>query len=282
MASFRKCIPCGGKRQYRSTWLPSIPLERQFFKVQLAKEEPRQEDKEEDVIDANVYRQEGEEGMVEVEPRNWQGKKDMTNTKVLPRGSFSELANPLMSTFDRRLLYQLQLEMEKMRLEREMAILHTLKKRLLEEVSEIQKVKEKIVWKFSEVKQKIFDAEKEKQIVIQSQPFFLERLHYKGFLKLGKGVGKESHISLFFGIMKGEFDDDLQWPFTGKITITLVNQTGGKDKISTFQLEAIKKPETDEGFASGCIFISQADLKCGGFIDDDTLFIQCEVNAATD
>ena len=171
-----------------------------------------------------------------------------------------------------------------MELETEVAVLRKQNECFRKQLSEIEKVKGKIVWKVSKVKQKIVDAKKEKQIAICSQPFFLEGLHYKGFLRMylsDKGAGKESCMSLFFGIMKGEFDDYLGWPFTGKITITLISQAGAKDKISTFQLEAIKKPETDEGIASGCIFsISQADLMSGGFIEDDTLFIQSEVHVA--
>ena len=31
-------------------------------------------------------------------------------------------------------------------------------------------------------------------------------------------------MSLFFVVMKGEFDNTLQWPFTHKVTFKLINQ----------------------------------------------------------
>ena len=44
---------------------------------------------------------------------------------------------------------------------------------------------------------------------------------------LGDGIGKGTHMSLFFVVMKGEFDNILQWPFTHKVTFKLINQCGG-------------------------------------------------------
>ena len=32
----------------------------------------------------------------------------------------------------------------------------------------------------------------------------------------GDGIGKGTHLSLFFVVMHGEFDNILQWPFTHK------------------------------------------------------------------
>ena len=37
--------------------------------------------------------------------------------------------------------------------------------------------------------------------------------------------GVNTHLSLFVHIMRGEFDDVLQWPFTGRITIDIYSQT---------------------------------------------------------
>ena len=39
----------------------------------------------------------------------------------------------------------------------------------------------------------------------------------------GAGSGKGSHLSIFVVIMKGQHDDHLQWPFTGTMTIELIN-----------------------------------------------------------
>ena len=96
----------------------------------------------------------------------------------------------------------------------------------------------------------------------------------------GDGIGKNSHMSLFFVVMKGEFDDILQWPFAHKVTFKLINQTGGRDIIDTFQPDpmssSFRKPKSDMNIASGCPhFVSHTELKSGDFIKDDAIFIKC-------
>ena len=40
----------------------------------------------------------------------------------------------------------------------------------------------------------------------------------------GSGAATGTHVSVFAYLMKGKNDDNLPWPFTGEITITLLNQ----------------------------------------------------------
>ena len=40
----------------------------------------------------------------------------------------------------------------------------------------------------------------------------------------GNGDGKGTHVSVGVHLMKGENDDHLPWPLTGKVTIELLNQ----------------------------------------------------------
>ena len=97
---------------------------------------------------------------------------------------------------------------------------------------------------------------------------------------MGDGIGKGTHLSLFFVIMRGEFDNNLQWPFTHKVTFKLINQSGGRDIVDTFQpnpkSSSFQKPNSEMNVASGCPrFVSQAELERGGFIVDDTILIHC-------
>ena len=39
-----------------------------------------------------------------------------------------------------------------------------------------------------------------------------------------RGFESSKFVSLYVCIMRGEYDDDLSWPFHGKITILLLNQ----------------------------------------------------------
>ena len=47
----------------------------------------------------------------------------------------------------------------------------------------------------------------------------------------GKGSGRGTHLSVFVHLMRGEFDDQLKWPFRGKIIVGLVNQEEDKDHV---------------------------------------------------
>ena len=50
----------------------------------------------------------------------------------------------------------------------------------------------------------------------------------------GDGMGKNTHLSFFFVVMRGPFDGLLTWPFKQKVTLTLLNQTGKKHVLDSF------------------------------------------------
>ncbi len=146
-----------------------------------------------------------------------------------------------------------------------------------------------MIWKIPQFSQRMADAQSGKYTSIFSLPFSSGRYGYKMCLRLyilGDGIGKNTHMSLFFVIMKGEFDNILKWPFTSKVTFKLINQTGGRDIIDTFQPDpmssSFQKPKSDMNIASGCPrFASQTELKSGGFIVDDTVFIKCSIDCSS-
>ena len=60
-----------------------------------------------------------------------------------------------------------------------------------------------------------------------SPPFYSHIGGYKMCLRVyanGCGNGKGTHVSVFVHLMRGEYDDQLKWPFRGDITIQLLNQ----------------------------------------------------------
>lgn len=64
-----------------------------------------------------------------------------------------------------------------------------------------------------------------------SRPFYSHVGGYKlGMFVFCNGVldGKGSHLSVFLYIVRGEYDDDLDWPFLGNVTIHLLNQRGDR------------------------------------------------------
>ncbi len=142
-----------------------------------------------------------------------------------------------------------------------------------------------MVWKIPQFSQRMDDAKSGKYTSIFSLPFYTGHYGYKMCLRLyilGDGnIGKGSYMSLFFVIMKGEFDNILQWPFTHKVTFKLINQNGGRDVADTFKPDpmssSFQRPKSDMNIASGSPrFIAHSDLK-NGFVVDDTIVIKCIV-----
>ena len=60
-----------------------------------------------------------------------------------------------------------------------------------------------------------------------SPPFYTHTHGYKLCIKVsanGLHDGKGTHVSIYLRIMRGEYDDDLQWPFQGCVSFQLLNQ----------------------------------------------------------
>ena len=146
-----------------------------------------------------------------------------------------------------------------------------------------------MIWKIPQFSQRKADAVNGKCTSIFSLPFYSGQYGYKMCLHLyimGDGIGKGTHLSLFFVVMRGEYDNLLQWPFTHKVTFKLINQAGGEDIVDTFQPDpmsnSFRKPKSDMNIASGCSrFVSHTELERGGFVVEDTIFIKCTIDTST-
>ena len=67
-----------------------------------------------------------------------------------------------------------------------------------------------------------------------SSPFYTENGGYKLQLAVhanGVGVGEGTHVSVFVYLMKNENDDSLKWPFSGNITVQLLNWREDKGHV---------------------------------------------------
>ena len=142
-----------------------------------------------------------------------------------------------------------------------------------------------MIWRISGFESRTKDARDARYTSIFSLPFYTSKYGYKMCLRLyplGDGMGKNTHLSLFFVVMKSEYDSLLQWPFTNKVTLTLINQSGGPDVTDTFKPDpkssSFQRPKTEMNVASGCPrFVPLDDLHRNGFIKDDTIFIKVKV-----
>ena len=77
-----------------------------------------------------------------------------------------------------------------------------------------------------------FNQHKKSQDEWYSPPFYIHPGSYKMCICVyanGHGDGEGTHTSVFACLMRGKNDDNLSWPFTGKVTITLLNQLEDKN-----------------------------------------------------
>ena len=71
-----------------------------------------------------------------------------------------------------------------------------------------------------------------------SVPFFTHQFGYRLCLRLylnGTGSGKGTHLSFYFSVMKGEYDDTLSWPFQQRVTLMLLDQEKRKNIVGDFR-----------------------------------------------
>lgn len=147
----------------------------------------------------------------------------------------------------------------------------------------------KLIWKVTDYKMKKREAVDGHTVSIFSQPFYTSRCGYRlcarAYLN-GDGSGKGTHLSLYFVVMRGEFDSLLPWPFRQRVTLMLLDQSGKKNHImETFKADpnssSFQKPDGEMNIASGCPrFVAHPTLEHSknAYIKDDTLFFKVAVD----
>uniref|UniRef100_A0A8C4HQ89 TNF receptor-associated factor n=1 Tax=Dicentrarchus labrax TaxID=13489 RepID=A0A8C4HQ89_DICLA len=84
-----------------------------------------------------------------------------------------------------------------------------------------------LIWKIRDYKRRKQEAVAAKTLSLYSQPFYTGYFGYKMCARVylnGDGMGKGTHLSLFFVVMRGEYDALLPWPFKQKVTLMLMDQ----------------------------------------------------------
>lgn len=77
-----------------------------------------------------------------------------------------------------------------------------------------------------------FKQKKKDDIIWHSPPFYTGPMGYKVCLTIaanGQGERKGQYVSASFCLMRGEFDDQLKWPFTERLRIKLLSKDQSKD-----------------------------------------------------
>lgn len=142
------------------------------------------------------------------------------------------------------------------------------------------------VWRIPDLSRRIRDAKQGRVTSIYSPPFYTSKSGYKMCIRTylnGDGMGEKTHLSVFFVIMKGEYDALLPWPFQSRISLLLLNQENGTHITETFRpnpaSKSFQRPTSEMNVASGCPrFAALATLSNPAFVKNDVLFIKCSVD----
>ena len=143
-----------------------------------------------------------------------------------------------------------------------------------------------LLWKIEGYQRKRQDAINGVKTALYSPPFYSAQYGYKMCAKIymnGDGFGKGSHLSLFFVVMRGDYDALQTWPFQKKITMMLLDQGNGDHMIDAFhsdpQSSSFQRPKSDMNISSGSpLFMPLDSLNNRQYIKDDVMFIKVIVD----
>ncbi|XP_035674783.1 TNF receptor-associated factor 6-B-like [Branchiostoma floridae] len=159
-----------------------------------------------------------------------------------------------------------------------------------------EKTKEKMcngtyIWRikeYSKLRQQAINGE---ATVRHSLGFYTSYYGYKLCVRVnlnGVDSAHGTHISLFIHFMMGDNDDILEWPFQGKITLSILDQNSNPNQQAKHITEtlvakpsyaAFQRPTTlrnHKGFGY-MEFALLRSLESGQYIKNDTLIIRCTV-----
>ena len=147
-----------------------------------------------------------------------------------------------------------------------------------------------MTFKFTDFNQHKIDNDR-----FYSPAFYTSSKGYKMYICVdANGIrdGKGTHVSVSARLMKGENDDFLQWPFTGKVTFKLLNQLEDKNHHSMtltfpsdgeYSKRVVNKERASSGWGQH-EYISHSDLghntaKNCQYLKDDCLVFKISVDA---
>ncbi|CAF1592752.1 unnamed protein product, partial [Didymodactylos carnosus] len=145
------------------------------------------------------------------------------------------------------------------------------------------------IWKVNNVGERIADAQSERQPSVYSPPFYSSRTGYKMCMRLylnGDGHARRTHVSLFFVLMRGEYDSILKWPFHFKVTFCLFDTSGQQRHIiNSFRPDVSSNscqiPKTMMNIAFGIpkfFPLSMLQQDKNNYVKDNSIFIKCIVH----
>ena len=143
-----------------------------------------------------------------------------------------------------------------------------------------------LLWKIDKLDFRMAQAKLGKVAALHSAPCYTKQYEYKYCVRLylqGDGEGKGTHISIFFVVMKSEFDELLRWPMRKQVIIQLVNLRNEADSVietffSNTRLSSFQRPTENMNVAVEYPrLISIEQFLNRGFVKDNSTFIKVTV-----
>ncbi|XP_028417569.1 TNF receptor-associated factor 3-like isoform X2 [Dendronephthya gigantea] len=143
-----------------------------------------------------------------------------------------------------------------------------------------------LLWKIDGFQRKRQDAITGKKTALYSEHFYSAQYGYRMCAKIymnGDGFGKGTHLSLFFVVVKGDYDALQAWPFRKKITMMLLDQGSGDHMVDAFHSDptssSFQRPKSEMNIASGSpLFMPLDNMSNRQFVKDDVMFIKIIVD----
>ena len=137
------------------------------------------------------------------------------------------------------------------------------------------------VWKIEHFTEVLRKARREESCKIKSEPFYTHSCGYKLQLSLypnGNKSGKNSHLSVYNHVIKGDYDALLPWPMKITVMVTLIGQQPheflqDKNVEHRFTHTVAEKPKSNDRNSFGSHEFLPHD-KLMRYLTDDTLFLQ--------
>uniref|UniRef100_I3K617 TNF receptor-associated factor n=2 Tax=Oreochromis TaxID=8139 RepID=I3K617_ORENI len=153
-----------------------------------------------------------------------------------------------------------------------------------------------LIWKLSDYSRKLQEAKLRSNHEFFSPPFYTHRYGYKlqvsAFLN-GNGSGEGSHLSVYIRVLPGEYDNLLEWPFSYKVTFSILDQSDPSLSKPQHITETFNPDPNWKNFQKPCSsrnsldestlgfgypkFISHEEIKKRNYIRDNCIFIKASI-----
>ena len=140
----------------------------------------------------------------------------------------------------------------------------------------------KFAWKIMNFSVILKNAKSGSGKEIYSSPFVTGKQGYKFSICLrpdGDHSKRNTYVSVFLRVMKGDFDAILPWPFRCNVKFTLIDQKDRMNVSERFINRPIQRPNSDAYISTigSRRFISHKNLMTSQYLVEDTMFLQVEV-----